>query len=198
MLGKKEVRRRALDVRNSLEQSWRAEQSQKIVQRLQQSEQYERAEIILSYSSIRSEVETQALNEMILEQGKKLCLPRTYVEERRMSFYPVEDLSKLKKGYQDILEPEETVPFERQFEQYANQEKQKILMLMPGVAFDTGGERMGYGGGYYDRYLSQYGIYMTSIFLAFEEQKVQRIPAESYDRKPDMILTQKGGIGEWN
>lgn len=198
MLSKKEVRQRALDVRNSLEQSWRAGQSQKIVHRLQQSEQYERAEIILSYSSIRSEVETQALNEMVLEQGKKLYLPRTYAEEKRMSFYRVEDLSQLKKGYQGILEPEETIPFERQFEQSANREKQKILMLMPGVAFDADGYRMGYGGGYYDRYLSQYGIYMTSIFLAFEEQRVQRIPAESYDRKPDMILTQKGGSETWS
>lgn len=57
---------------------------------------------------------------------------------------------------------------------------------------------MGYGGGYYDRYLYHYGRFMTSIFLAFEEQKIQRIPVDEYDRKPDLILTQKGGSKTWN
>lgn len=192
MINKKEVRQRALELRNALEQSWRAEQSQRIVQRLQQSEQYEKADIILSYSSIRSEVETRALNEAVLRQGKKLYLPKTYPAEKRMSFYPVEDLSQVKKGYQGISEPAETIPLERQFEQSTDRERQKIVMLMPGVAFDSRGYRMGYGGGYYDRYLCHYGIFMTSIFLAFEEQRIQRIPVDEYDRKPDLILTQKG------
>lgn len=194
MIDKKEVRQKALDIRNRLGKSWREEQSEKIMQHLQQSGSFQRAGIVLSYSSIRSEVETRELNKAVLRQGKELYLPKTYPGEKRMAFYPVQDLSQLNRGYQGILEPEETVALESQPDICTEKE---ILMLMPGVAFDEGGYRLGYGGGYYDRYLCRYGEGMTSMFLAFEEQKISCIPAEAYDVKPDIILTQKG-IRKWN
>ena len=157
MISKEKVRRKALEARDGLGKAWRGEKSQVIIEEVLQSEMYRRARVVLSYSAIRSEVETEFLNRNVLEQGKKLYLPKTYPEDKKMSFYPVENLAALKKGYQGILEPKETVSLEMIFTEGKRYAKEDVLMIMPGVTFDENGHRMGYGGGYYDRYLHQYG-----------------------------------------
>lgn len=187
---KDETRRRALAVRDALPPEYRKMRSGVIVEDVLQSGQYERARIILSYSAFRSEVDTGRLNRETLIQGKELYLPRTYAGEKRMSFYPVRDLSKLSSGYQGILEPQETVSFEHRTGEEHFFAKEEVLMIMPGVAFDERGFRMGYGGGYYDRYLFQYGAGITSILVAFEEQKVSLLPADELDVKPDFIYSR--------
>lgn len=193
MISKEKVRRRALEARNCLGEAWRKDFSKVIIDQVLESEMYQRAGIVLSYSAIRSEVDTDLLNRKVLEHGKKLYLPKTYFKEKKMCFYPVEDLRKLRKGYQGILEPEETVPMEDLLEE-GKQEMKDILMIMPGVAFDENGHRMGYGGGYYDRYLAVYGKKLVSLLVAFDEQKALLIPAETCDVKPDYIVTQSGWI----
>lgn len=197
-MSKQEVRKSALKRRDELEPAWRLETSQKIIKKILDLERYRKAEIILSYSSIRSEVETELLNRMVLEQGKCLYLPKTDPIEKQMHFYKVDDLASLHEGYQGILEPEETMPLEELF----SEEKENLdgketsdgrfLMVMPGAGFDRKGNRMGYGGGYYDRYLRRYGEYLTSLLIAFYEQEIPLIPAETFDRKPDYIMTQRG------
>lgn len=187
---KDEARRRALAVRDALPPEYRKMHSEAIMEDVLQSGQYERARIILSYSAFRSEVDTDRLNREALLRGKELYLPRTYAGEKRMSFYPVRDLSKLESGYQGILEPRETASFERRTEEDRFLAKEEVLMVMPGVAFDERGFRMGYGGGYYDRYLFQYGAGITSMLVAFEEQKVSILPAGEFDVKPDFIYSR--------
>lgn len=192
MISKEKVRRRALEARDSLEQAWRGENSRIIIKKVLGSEIYQRAKIVLSYSAFRSEVETEELNRDILKCGKKLYLPKTYPEEKKMCFYQVEDLTELKRGYQGIFEPEEKNPVEFLMEDGdSGLTKQDILMVMPGLTFDENRNRMGYGGGYYDRYLQLYGDKVTSMFIAFYEQKAIVIPAEKCDVKPDYIVTQK-------
>lgn len=187
---KKEARCRALAVRNALSPEYRKMRSGAITEDVLRSGQYERARIILSYSAFRSEVDTDRINRETLIRGKELYLPRTYAAQKRMSFYPVRDLSKLASGYQGILEPQETVSFERRTEEENFLAKEEVLMIMPGVAFDERGFRMGYGGGYYDRYLFQYGAGITSILVAFEEQRVSLLPADELDVKPDFIYSR--------
>lgn len=187
---KDEARRRALAVRDALSSEYRKLHSGAIMEDVLQSGQYERARIILSYASFRSEVDTDSLNRETLIRGKELYLPRTYAGEKRMSFYPVRDLSKLSSGYQGILEPQETVSFERRTEEEHFFAKEEVLMIMPGVAFDERGFRMGYGGGYYDRYLFQYGTGITSMLVAFEEQRVSLLPTDEFDVKPDLIYSR--------
>lgn len=185
-----EARRRALAVRDALDPEYREVQSKAIMEDVLRSGQYERARIILSYSAIRSEVDTDRLNRETLIQGKELYLPRTYAGQKRMSFYPVRDLAKLASGYQGILEPQETVSFESRADEENFLAKEEVLMVMPGVAFDERGFRMGYGGGYYDRYLFQYGAGITSILAVFEEQKVSLLPTDEFDVKPDFIYSR--------
>lgn len=187
---KADVRRQALDIRNGLERNYRAQCSERIMEQVFEAEWFERAKIVLSYASIRSEVETDGLNREVLQQGKQLYLPKTDAKINQMSFFLVEDLSELHAGYQGILEPAETVSAEKLFEKDSGYTKEDILMVMPGVAFDGRGFRMGYGGGYYDRYLEKYGGNLTCAFVAFDEQRQPVVPAETWDVRPAYIVTQ--------
>ncbi len=190
MVDKQEARRKALVMRNALSKEERKEKSAIIEKKIVQSKDYKRAKIVLSYMAFRSEVETDSLNRRVLEDGKKLYLPKTYEEERQMRFFAVAKLSDLVTGYQGIQEPLESTDGEAFLEE-GKYNREDVLMLMPGVAFDEAGNRMGYGGGYYDRYLTQYGGKMISILLAFEEQKTQELPTEACDMKPECIMTQE-------
>ena len=105
MISKEKVRRRALEVRDALAEERRLETSRIIVENLLASEWYRQSEILLSYCSIRSEVDTRELNQRILADRKQLFLPRTEAEEKTMCFYKVEDLKKLKKGNFGVPEP---------------------------------------------------------------------------------------------
>lgn len=192
MESKAEVRKHALNIRDGLDAAYRAKQSERIVELILESELYRQADAILSYCSFRSEVETQRLNHGILRHGKQLYLPKTYNNEKCIRFYEVKDLSSLKKGYQGILEPDGVDSSEICFLEKPYNDQGNILMVMPGVAFNAAGYRMGYGGGYYDRYVSQYGECLTSLFIAFQEQKVSAFDVEQHDVKPDFILTQEG------
>lgn len=195
MKSKADMRIQALTARDSLNPAYREEQSERIVEQLLQSELYRRANAILSYSSFRSEVGTEELNREILRQGKSLYLPKTYRHEKCIRFYAVEDLSRLKKGYQGIWEPEDASSAEIRYGEKPDADRGDVLMVMPGAAFDVDGYRMGYGGGYYDRYVSRHGEWFTSVFIAFQEQGVPVLPREECDRKPDFILTQEGWFG---
>lgn len=192
MEGKSEARRRALHTRDTLPAAYRAEQSRRIVKRVLESELYRQADVVLSYCSFRSEVETARLNEDILRQGKRLYLPKTYRGEKRIRFYEVTEIDSLKKGYQGILEPDGNESRELRFAQQPEVVSGSILMVMPGAAFDAAGYRMGYGGGYYDRYVGRYGAYFTSLLIAFQEQRTSALYAEEHDVRPEYILTQEG------
>lgn len=191
-MGKQETRLRALTIRNGLEQKYRSECSRRIAERILRSEWFQKAEIVLSYASFRSEVETDGLNQEVLRQGKQLYLPKTYAETGQMCFFHVEELGELQKGYQGIYEPEETVQAERMFGDDSTYNKDDVMMIMPGVAFDGRGNRIGYGGGYYDRYLARYGEKIMCVLAAFEEQELTEIPVEKWDVRPARIVTQNG------
>ena len=190
MISKEKVRRRALEARDALTEERRLETSRIIVENLLASEWYRQSEILLSYCSIRSEVDTRELNQRILADRKQLFLPRTEAEKKTMCFYKVEDLKKLKKGNFGVPEPRGSEAVEQVMESGAYS-KEKILMVMPGVAFDEKGYRLGYGGGFYDRYLQRYGTMLTSVMIAFTEQETWIIPAEPCDVKPEHMITQK-------
>lgn len=192
MESKAEVRKRMVNARDELGAAYRAEQSEQIAEQVLGSELYRQADVILSYCSFRSEVDTERLNQDILHRGKQLYLPKTYRSEKRIRFYEVKDLRSLKKGYQGILEPDCAGSIEIRFGEQCDTARGNILMVMPGVAFDAAGYRMGYGGGYYDRYMNRYGEWFTSLFIAFQEQKASAFCAEEHDVKPDFILTQEG------
>lgn len=194
MISKEKVRKKAIETRDSIDEESRQQKSEEIAKRILEADWFEEADIVLSYHAFRSEVEVDALNQAVLTQGKKLYLPKTYVKEKQIRFFEITDLSKLKRGYQKIWEPTGEEP-EFSFET-VKEEQKKVLMIMPGTAYDARGYRMGYGGGYYDRYLNAHEaewkmIDFMTAFAAFSEQKMILIPGERCDVKPDVIVTEK-------
>lgn len=194
MISKEKVRKKAVETRDSIDEESRQQKSEEISKRILEADWFKEADIVLSYHAFRSEVEVDALNQAVLTQGKKLYLPKTYVKEKQIRFFEITDLSKLKRGYQKIWEPtgeESEFSFET-----VKEEQKKVLMIMPGTAYDARGYRMGYGGGYYDRYLNAHEaewkmIDFMTAFAAFSEQKMILIPGERCDVKPDVIVTEK-------
>ena len=194
MISKGKVRKKAVETRDSIDEESRQQKSEEIAKKILEADWFKEADIVLSYHAFRSEVEVDALNRAVLTQGKKLYLPKTYVKEKQIRFFEITDLSKLKRGYQKIWEPTGEEP-EFSFET-VKEEQKKVLMIMPGTAYDARGYRMGYGGGYYDRYLNAHEeewkmIDFMTAFAAFSEQKMILIPGERCDVKPDVIVTEK-------
>jgi len=194
MISKEKVRKKAVETRDSIDEESRQQKSEEIAKKILEADWFKEADIVLSYHAFRSEVEVDTLNRAVLTQGKKLYLPKTYVKEKQIRFFEITDLSKLKRGYQKIWEPTGEKP-EFSFET-VKEEQKKVLMIMPGTAYDARGYRMGYGGGYYDRYLNAHEaewkmIDFMTVFAAFSEQKMILIPGERCDVKPDVIVTEK-------
>ena len=194
MISKEKVRKKAVETRDSIDEESRQQKSEEIAKKILEADWFKEADIVLSYHAFRSEVEVDTLNRAVLTQGKKLYMPKTYVKENQILFFEITDLSKLKRGYQKIWEPTGEEP-EFSFET-VKEEQKKVLMIMPGTAYDARGYRMGYGGGYYDRYLNAHEaewkmIDFMTVFAAFSEQKMILIPGERCDVKPDVIVTEK-------
>ena len=194
MISKEKVRKKAVETRDSIDEESRQQKSEEIAKKILEADWFKEADMVLSYHAFRSEVEVDTLNRAVLTQGKKLYLPKTYVKEKQIRFFEITDLSKLKRGYQKIWEPTGEEP-EFSFET-VKEEQKKVLMIMPGTAYDARGYRMGYGGGYYDRYLNAHEaewkmIDFMTVFAAFSEQKMILIPGERCDVKPDVIVTEK-------
>lgn len=145
---------------------------------------YRECRTLLGYVSFRQEVDTLPLLREALEGGKRLVLPRVNRRERTLELYRVTDLVDLQPGYQGILEPDP-----RRCSRVDPDEIE--LVLVPGVAFDRRGYRLGYGGGYYDRLLTDIPRALKAG-LAFSLQVVEFLPIFPHDQPVDLLVTEEG------
>lgn len=186
-MGKKEIRKNVLQKRGELSENYRTKAEDEIHKCLTSLESYRQAKLILSYVSYKSEVDTKKILEMALKDGKTVAVPKVLEKNGIMEFYEIQSLQELEMGYQGIEEPNiaDKSP--------VNPEKMHgaTLMIMPGAAFDSQCNRIGYGGGFYDRYLNKHFKTMETIAICYEKQIVDNIPAEDLDVKPDMIITEQ-------
>lgn len=189
MAAKKHIREAALRRRDNLGEAERLEKSRRIFDRVTVMKEYQEAEHILVYAGYKSEVETERFMEEMLKAGKKVYCPK--VCGKNMEFYRITGTADLHSGYRGIKEPE--AANERAFHTVAGDED-KCLIIMPGSAYDTERNRIGYGGGYYDRYLESHP-FLPTVAVGFECQITGSIPAQRYDRKPDRIVTEERVIG---
>ncbi len=187
---KKKLRSFYLKKRNRMEPEARKAASERIVERLLKYKRLKTAETVFVYASYKSEVETRTLIDALLRMGKKVAVPKVLGAE--MAFYEIVSYDTLFPGYQGILEPqvreqEEAFPAEGD------------VMVLPGVAFDKRGGRLGYGKGFYDRYLAkrkeQTGTKPVLVGLAFCGQlHPGKLPLEDTDEKIDCIITERSAI----
>jgi len=163
-----------------------------IVNRYLDSDYFKRADIIFAYSSMKDEIPTEKIIQTALKSGKKVALPKVISpvsDGAKMEFLLVDVNTLYINGVYGIMEPESG---ERISPAGGND---RIEILIPGLCFDLTKNRIGYGGGYYDRYLSQFDrekFHITA--LAYEYQIFEVIPTDEYDSKVDLIITENRWI----
>ena len=180
---KKQIRKEILMVRDALAPDWHQKMSAAICKRLSGLPAYGKARQILFFVPYGSEVDIMPLMQVCMEEGRDVFCPLVTGEE--MEFYRVDDISQLTEGYKGIREP---LPApERKFIPTDND-----FMILPGTVFDREGNRIGYGKGFYDRFLSG-GFCGAMAAPAFSVQIVEngRIPVENTDIKINCIVTEK-------
>lgn len=159
--------------------------SRRITESLLSSEWYEKSEIVFVYSAIRSEVDLGAFCEQAWRDNKKLYFPR--MEQESMEFCRVDSPAQLVRGSFSVMEPSAGCPKDH----CAKCERAPVLV--PGVAFSRAGGRIGYGKGYYDRYLAKHPL-LVPIGVCFEAQLFdgEKDEMEEHDRWMDWIVTEHG------
>jgi len=145
------------------------------------SKYYRDAGVIFIFVSFRSEVDTHRIIRKALEDGKVVGVPKVLSKKEGIKVFRISSMSDLEEGYFGVLEPKEGCT-----------EIPAIdidLIAMPGAAFDGEGGRIGYGGGFYDRYLADAGRSAAKIALAYRFQVLDKVPMEENDIKVDGIIT---------
>lgn len=186
MKTKREIRREALALRDALSGEMRKIASLKVADRIIGHQWFYQAEHLLSFVSYGSEMDTTEIILEALKKEKKVYVPK--VEGEVMHFYRIYSLAELREGYKGILEP--TGKSERYEEKERLTKGERVLMLMPGAAFDPFRNRIGYGKGFYDKYLAdKEDLRNFTIGIGFACQMVEEIPAEETDIKPYQVIT---------
>lgn len=186
---KQKIRRQILTLRNRMPSSQREEKSREILRTLTDTSVYQQADILLTYVEYQSEVMTTPLIQQALSEQKQVFAPKVVGED--MVFYRIDGMDSLTEGYKGIREPVSGEIFSYQ---KAESKGRTILMLMPGAVFDTARHRIGYGKGFYDRYLeclSKETMEIHTAALCFSCQMLEQIPYEEHDIRPEMVLTEK-------
>ena len=197
-MDKREVRKQVTDLKNALTKEQVASWSKTLKERFCALDAYKQAQCIYFYMTYNNEVQTSAMIEQAIADGKRAAVPITLASGETksadgkpkrdyMEFVYLKSLSECSAGYMGIPEPEESL-IKAEPERIANEKE--VLILMPGLAFDRSMNRIGYGGGFYDKYLSSHAdTAFTKIALGFDFQLFETIPTEPHDEKMDLILT---------
>ena len=186
MDGKGEIRRRILKLRNAMPREEIAAASLEIVKKLTEMEEIRRASTLMVFLSFGSEVHTDDLISWGWDAGKRIVVPLCCPETRELMPCRIDGLDELETGHYGIREPKAS-----HLQPVLQREIDAVLV--PAVAFDRRGCRVGYGGGYYDRFLP--GCPQAAkIGAAFARQIIAAIPADPYDVTVDRIVTEKGVI----
>lgn len=176
---KNEIRRQFKDARDRMSSRQAAALSEVICGHIISSPAFVRAERVFAYCPLGNEVDVRGVVREAWRRGKRVAFPKVFGNE--MSFFEAGDFRKLHPGAFGVMEPEET--------RLADWETG--LMLVPGVAFDRRGNRMGFGKGYYDRYLAKHPGCIC-LGIAYELQVADRIPTEETDMPLQGLVTEKG------
>ncbi|WP_353093425.1 5-formyltetrahydrofolate cyclo-ligase [Tissierella praeacuta] len=145
---------------------------------------YEEAKTIMSFISFSDEVNTHEIIKKSIKNGKSVVVPITIPKTKEMKVSKLLDFSELELGYYNILTPK------KEFTRFVDPNTIDLI-LVPGVVFARNGYRVGYGGGYYDRFLSKLDKKVNTIGLAFDLQIVDEVPRDSFDIPVDLIITEK-------
>lgn len=181
------IRQMLLAQRDRISPAEREQCSALITERLLVHPLFRDHQIFFIYCSYRSEVETTTLINRCLEAGKTVAVPVSEPKQAHMLAVTISDTNRdLACGYRNIREPLPTLSQEQ-----ALSPSRIEVAVIPGVVFDRNGHRLGYGGGFYDRFLAGSASQAIRIGLAFSSQLVERIPALPHDVPMDLVITEQ-------
>jgi len=179
---KKAIREEALRRRGSIPGAVRRAKDRALAERLLCLDEYRKAGRVLLYAAFRTEAATEEIIEAAIRSGREVVLPRVDAENGALTKHVIGGLHELSPGYRGIPEP-------------TSEARVKVeevdLVVVPGVAFDPSGRRLGYGGGYYDRLLPRIKGVKPVVALAYEEQLFESLPGEEHDVGVDIIVTDR-------
>lgn len=138
---------------------------------------FKKAENIFTYVSKEAEVDTKNLINYALKKGKKIFVPKINLKNNKIEIYKITSLKELQKGSYDIDEPSHNKSKRKTFD----------IIFIPGIAFDINNNRLGRGGGFFDKFLRN--IKGIKIGLCFQEQLLDKLPVEKHDIKMDIIIS---------
>ena len=179
------LREKCLQKRRAMPESKKAEAERRICEHILNSVSYKYYDTLLLYAALPDEPDLSYLAVCALRDGKRVAYPRCIKDSRQMTFHFVESLSELSPGSYGICEPSADLPaFDTEIASCS-------VCFIPAVAADKNGYRIGYGGGYYDRFLS--GFHGTAAVVAFSDFLFDKVPRGQYDKQADFAVTE-GGI----
>lgn len=184
-IAKSSVRVEYLKKRRAVPKDKKAEFEKKICENIINSASYKYYDTLLLYAALEDEPDLSYLAETAIKDGKRIAYPRCIPESRNMTFRYVTDLSELSVSTYGIKEPGVDAPV------FENSDSACCVCFIPAVAVDKHGYRIGYGGGYYDRFLS--GFKGTLAAVTFSLLITEKVPHGKYDLKADFTVTE-GGI----
>jgi len=175
-MDKKELRRQIRQLKRAMTEEQIVEASTRLGELFVNTPQYQNARTIYGYLPYNQEVRTVPMLERAIRDGKRVAVPKVCGDD--MKFIYMDDLTRVELGYAGIPEPVEDGPVA---------DDPTALVLMPGMAFTEKGDRMGYGGGFYDKFLASEPDHPT-VALCYAFQMVESLPTEEYDIPVDCVL----------
>ena len=180
---KQNMRDKARKRRGEMTAQLKSQMDEAILTNVVRLRQYARCHTVLVYVSISGEIDTLGIIRRCLADGKRVAVPRCVTGTRDMVFHYISDLNELSPGAFGVPEPQEDMP------QVDPQNGEGMLMLLPALTADHFGYRLGYGKGYYDRYMSKFGG--CSAVLCYDEDVVRRLTHGKFDVPSQVLVTDK-------
>ena len=179
---KKQLRKAMLQKRKELSESETAVKNFAITEKLLSLAKVQSAELILPFVSAKGEVGTREFIARCFDAGKTVAVPRC-IDGSNMEFCVIHTFDDLQKGMYGIDEPKEYC------EVIKAENAENSVLIVPALCFDTKGYRLGYGKGYYDRFISRYSGFTVGV--CYSEFITDDIPIDEYDRCVDIVITEK-------
>jgi len=182
---KQNLKQEISNKRKSLTKEDIKEKSSKIKDNLYSLDEFKKAKNIMFYVSFNNEVNTTGLiKELLIKKGKNVIVPYVIKNNPILQLSELKNINELTAKTFGILEPKEN--YIREFSH-----KKIDLVILPGVVFDQNGHRIGYGYGYYDRFLKKLNSDVVKIGFAFDFQLIEKIPEERHDVPVDIVITEE-------
>ena len=180
----KELRAQYIEKRKAIPSDLKAEMDAKICKSALNLASFRFSKVVLLYAPIRGEIDLTSFAHEAMAKGKQVAFPRCNTADHTMTYHFVSDLSELALGAMNIPEPPEDAPLYD-----PKNDPREAVCFIPALIYDEGGYRVGYGGGYYDRYLRHFRG--SKVGVVYSDFMVKRVPRGRFDVKCDIMLTEK-------